>query len=78
VYVRTQSPELRAENSSDVGWYAISGEDALSDKTLDRSSSSLFTLGKMAGKGNTLASPRYFCKVSLQGNMKKGDLAKAG
>jgi hypothetical protein len=37
-------PELRAENSSGVGWYAMSGEDALSDRPLR--SSSLFTLGK--------------------------------
>ena len=58
-------PELRAENSSGVGRYEMSGEDALSDRSLRRSSSSFFTLGKTAGKGNSLASPPYFCKVSL-------------
>jgi len=45
----------------------MSGEDALSDSPLRRSSSSFFTPGKMAGKGNNLASPPYFCKVSLDG-----------
>jgi hypothetical protein len=41
------------------------GGDALSDGPVCHSSSSLFTCGKMAGKGNNLASPPYFCKVSL-------------
>lgn len=63
----------------------MSGEDALSDSPLRRSSSSFFTPGKMAGNGNNLASPPYFCEVSLDGggtedknwgNMKKGGLEK--
>jgi hypothetical protein len=40
----------------------MSGEDGLSDRY---SSSSIFTPGKMVGEGNNLASPPYFCKVSL-------------
>jgi len=57
----------------------MSGEDALSDRPLRRSSSSFFTPGKMAGKGNNLASPPYFCKVSLDvgiGDTALGELGK--
>jgi hypothetical protein len=58
----------------------MSGEDALSERPLRRSSSNLFTLGKMAGKGNNLASPPYFCKVSLDargtGDTALGELGK--
>jgi hypothetical protein len=76
-------PELRAENSSAVGGEMISGEDALRDRPLPRvcrSSSSFFTPGKMAGKGNNLASPPYFCRVSLDargtGDTPLGELGK--
>jgi hypothetical protein len=76
-------PELRAENSSAEGVDTMSGEDALSDRPLlrvRRSSSSLFTPGKMPGKGNNLASPPYFCKVSVDaggtGDAAPGELGK--
>jgi len=49
----------------------MSGEDALRERPLlrvIRSSSSFFTPpGKIAGNGHNLASPLYFCKVSLDG-----------
>jgi hypothetical protein len=76
-------PELLAENSSREGGDAISGEDALSDSPplrVRRSSSSLFTPGKMPGKGNNLASPPYLCKASLDaggtGDTPLGELGK--
>jgi len=43
----------------------MSGEDAMNDRPQRGSSSSLFTPGKMVGKGNNLASPLYFGKTSL-------------
>src|ERR1700677_5365725 len=72
-----------AENSSTVGGDAISGEEALSDRPptrVRRSSSSLFTPGKIPGKGNSLASPPYLSKVSLDaggtGDTAPGELGK--
>jgi hypothetical protein len=72
-----------AENSSRVGGDAISGEDTLSEgPTLQarRSSSNLFTPGKMPGKGNSLALPPYFRKASLDaggtGDTALGELGK--
>jgi len=72
-----------AENSSTVGGDAISGDEALSDRPptrVRRSSSNLFTPGKIPGKGNSLASPPYLSKVSLDaggtGDTALGELGK--
>ncbi len=58
----------------------MSGEDALSDRPLRRSSSSFVTPGNMAGKGHNLESLPYFCKVSLDtggtGDTALGELGK--
>ena len=58
----------------------MSGEDVSSDRPLRRSCSSLFTPGKMGGKGGSLASLLYFCKVSLDaggtGDTALGELGK--